>query len=135
MTKTLGQSVRENIMGFIATLPNVPSQTPGEARTVRDDGVVEFNRYWRVRGTPTEGLFASLVDRDDMIEFGLLARTRDGEPLNVLHCTVLLDADEAPVNCMSELNAAFNFDEVMKADKLEPLNRALEFFGEGLRTA
>lgn len=108
MTHPTCQAVRERIMAFMGGL--LPPPSADDVIEQRPDGVVECNRHWRVRGDFDNGLFASLSDRDEQIEFGVLER-RPGETINLLHVTVLLDDDgEARINCISEDDSDLNFD-------------------------
>lgn len=132
MTSPACQQLRERIATFMDSLP-VP-QAAGEGGVRREDGVEEFSKHWCVRGDHQQGVFASFTDRDDVIEFGLLER--DGEAaVNLLHVTVVLNDDEAEVNCMSESNMDMNFDAYITPEKQGRLEDALRFFGEGLRGA
>lgn len=132
MTSPACQQLRERIAAFMDSLP-VP-QAAGEGGVRREDGVEEFSKHWCVRGDHQQGVFASFTDRDDVIEFGLLER--DGETaVNLLHVTVVLNDDEAEVNCMSESNMDMNFDAYITPEKQGRLEDALRFFEEGLRGA
>ena len=132
MTSPRCQELRDRIVAYMGSLP-VP-QDAGEAGVRREDGVEEFSKHWCVRGDHQQGVFASFVDRDDVIEFGLLER--DGEAaVNLLHVTVVLDDDEAEVNAMSESSMEMNFDAYITPDNQGRLQDALRFFEEGLRGA
>lgn len=134
MTSAVCQRVRERIFSFMGDLP-VPARTAGdEPPQTRGDGVVEFGKHWRVRGNHRHGVFASVSDRDDVIEFGVLERDGD-ESINVLHATVLLDDDEAAINCMSETTEELNFDARVAPDRFGRLNEALKAFADVLAGA
>jgi len=132
MTSPACQKLRERIAAFMDRLP-VPKDD-GEDSFIREDGVKEFSKHWRVRGDYQQGVFASYTDCDDVIEFGLLER--DGETaVNLLHVTVVLNDDGAELNCMSEYDMDMNFNAYITPEKQEPLGDALRFFGEMLRGA
>lgn len=124
---------REIIHAAMRDMP-VPTSTPDEALERRDDGVVEFNRHWCVRGNDQQGVFASFGDQDDVIEFGLLERD-EGVAVNLLHVTVVLDDEASEMICMSESNTDFNFEVQITPEKQGRLNDALRFFADGLRGA
>jgi hypothetical protein len=133
MPSSSRSQVRDIIHSSMHGMP-VPSSTPDETLERREDGVVEFNRHWCVRGNDQQGVFASFCDQDDVIEFGLLER--DGEmAVNLLHVTVVLDDDASEMNCMSESNTDFNFETQVTPEKQGRLNEALRFFADGLRGA
>ncbi len=126
------QPMRALISSLMRQLP-VPDD-PSDVVRIREDGTQEFTRHWCVRGTPTNGLFASYKDWDDVIEYGLLERC-DGTTTNILHVTVLCDDDEvANVNCLSETNDELNFDITLpKGQELdENLDKAFSYFAMNL---
>ncbi len=107
MTNAACQKVREHVLGFMNSLPG-PGSAKDEAVVERSDGVREFGRQWIVHKDANEAsLSASLSDRDDVIEFGLLAR--EGETtVNILYATLVLDDDQVLLNVVSEANMDFN---------------------------
>lgn len=130
MTSQVSQRIRDYALSFMSELPVPPQSLDAEA-LLRPDGVTEFGLQWCVRGTVEHGVFASLSDRDDVIEFGLLAR--DGEvAVNILHATIVLDESDAQLNCMSENSTDFNFDSYVTPDNLNRLQEALVYFENNL---
>jgi len=127
MTTATCQVVREHVLRFMNSLPG-PGTAKDEDVTVRADGVREFGRQWVVRGDPSEAsLSASLSDRDDVIEFGLLQR--DGDvAVNVLYATLVLDDDEVFLNVVSETNMDFNFDAKLGDSRMKCLQDTLRFY-------
>jgi len=123
------QRLREQIITFMYDIP-IPSINMDEIRC-RVDGVNEFNKYWQVHGTYQNGISASFVDCDDIIEFGLLERNGT-ESINLLHATVILDedSDQAELNCISEYDSEMNFNTTISPDKSKYLNIALCTFAE-----
>lgn len=131
MTHPNCQHVREQIMDFMSAF--LPTRTAADTVDVRPDGVVEFNRQWKVRGDFDQGLFASLSDRDEVIEFGVLER-RPGETINLLHVTVLLDDDGVGrINCISEDASDLNFDAAVGDGRPDCLRATLAHFAQLLR--
>jgi len=126
------QALRAVVERHLGVL-QVPETTPaGEVPQRREDGVLEFYKHWRVRAAevgqePGEGLFATYSDQDDVIEVGL--SQRDGSGLrNVVHVSLALDDDHGELNVVSEARSELNFDAVVTADKIAPLEDALRFF-------
>nr|WP_228857613.1 hypothetical protein [Pseudomonas syringae]QOQ33452.1 hypothetical protein [Pseudomonas syringae pv. actinidiae] len=131
MTSPVSQQLRRHVLNFMSALP-LPAQSSDPESFQRTDGVMEFGLHWQLRGTPSEGVFASFSDRDDVIEFGLLER--DGDvATNILHATIVLDDSDAQLNCMSEVNTEFNFDAYITPDKLDQLRASLAFFESAVR--
>lgn len=109
-----------------------PGPSADEDVNVRADGVREFGRSWIVRQVADgAGLTARFSDRDDVIEFGLLMR-HDGQAVNVLYATLVLDDDEVLLNVVSESNMDFNFDAKLHADQLGRLEETLQFYAQHL---
>lgn len=136
MTRKFCGQVREKIVQFMLEVGvSLPEGMPVESQpTRREDGVAEFNCHWRVRGDDDSGMFASWTDRDDVIEFGLSERS-EGESVNLLHATVVLDDDVAQLNVMSERYSDFNSDTSLSAPISEQsrLDEVLHLFAEHLR--
>lgn len=131
MTHPDCQAVRERIMGFMSGF--LPPRTEADTVDVRGDGVVEFNRQWTVRGNFDTGVFASLSDRDETIEFGVLER-RPGETVNLLHVTVLLDEDGlGRINSISEDASELNFDAALGVGRQDRLRATLDHFAQLVR--
>ncbi len=131
MTTMNCQQVREHVMGFMSALPG-PGQAKDEEVVERADGVREFGRQWLVhKDEAGASLSASLSDRDDVIEFGLLAR-EGATATNVLHATLVLDDDEILLNVVSESNTDFNFDAHLDASRLTRLQETLRFYAAHL---
>ncbi|OAD16481.1 hypothetical protein [Achromobacter insolitus] len=134
MTAATCQKVREHVLGFMSTLPGIGA-VQDEGVMVRADGVREFGRQWTVRDDASGmSLSASLSDRDDVIEFGLLQRDGD-TTVNVLYATLVLDDDEVLLNVVSEASMEFNFDAKVDESRLQRLQETLQFYaahlGEG----
>lgn len=134
MTAATCQKVREHVLGFMSTLPGIGA-VQDEGVMVRADGVREFGRQWMVRDDASGmSLSASLSDRDDVIEFGLLQRDGD-TTVNVLYATLVLDDDEVLLNVVSEASMEFNFDAKVDESRLQRLQETLQFYaahlGEG----
>ena len=134
MTAATCQKVREHVLGFMSTLPGVGA-VQDEGVVVRADGVREFRRQWMIRDDAAGmSLSASLSDRDDVIEFGLLQREGD-TTVNVLYATLVLDDDEVLLNVVSEASMEFNFDAKVDESRLQRLQETLQFYaahlGEG----
>jgi|GEM_PF-3046085 len=133
ITTAEGQKLRAQIAQVMSALA-VPVETAtGEAPVLRDDGVLEFYKNWRVRGEAADsGLFATYSDRDDVIEFGLTER--DGESTrNVLLATLVLDDDGGELYVSSDANAEMNTRPVVIISPEEPreidlLVEALNYF-------
>jgi len=124
--------LREKLLGFMASLP-VPAENDGDV-IVRPDGVQEFAKNWLLRGDRWEdGVFASLSDVEDVIEFGLLAR-EGGAPRNLLHATLVLEAEEALLHVISQERSEMNYERRVSADACAPLDNALRYFAELVRT-
>ncbi|WP_323025747.1 hypothetical protein [Castellaniella sp.] len=131
MTTQNCQQVREHVLGFMGSLPG-PGQDKDEEVVQRADGVREFGRQWLVhKDEDGASLSASLSDRDDVIEFGLLAREGD-TAINILHATLVLDEDEILLNVLSEAHTDFNFDARLNADRLTRLQETLQFYAAHL---
>jgi len=131
MTSPVSQQLREHVLTFMSSLP-VPAPSSDPEAVKRPDGVNEFGLQWKLRGSAPDGVFASFSDRDDVIEFGLLERTGD-VATNILHATVVLDDDDAQLNCMSEVNTDFNFDAYITPERLNRLRESLAFFENTIR--
>jgi hypothetical protein len=91
--------------------------------------VLEFYRHWRLLGDFEEGLFASYSDQDDVIEFGVTQRM-DSEAINVLHACLILEDGYGSLNIVSSTRLELNGDWVISPASMEPLMRALDYFGE-----
>ena len=87
----------------------------------------EFTLHWCAKGSPTDGLFASIVDTDNIIEFGLLERI-DGEARNIIHVGCVLDDEGADILVSSDEDSELNYTAAITVDKRKPLDTALEFF-------
>lgn len=88
-------------------------------------------KQWCVKGDAEDGLFASVSDRDDVIELGLLERS-GGAPVNRLHVTVVLDEECITLNSVSESQVELNFDgEISSNADLLGLDGALKAFFNG----
>lgn len=122
---TASEYLRKHIQDFMGALP-----IPEKAGASDDTG---FNKHWTLRGNDEEGVYASYVDRDDVIEFGLLSRSGDAAS-NLLHATIVLDraADVAELNCMSEADSELNFDAYVHPEQLSHLDLTLETFAQWL---
>ncbi|WP_298595214.1 hypothetical protein [uncultured Zoogloea sp.] len=131
-TTIVGQKLRAQVVQFMSGLP-IPESTPaGEAPVQRDDGVLEFYKHWRVRGTgKVNGLYATYADNDDVIEFGLSDRHGD-EVRNVLQATLVLDTEHGDLNVASETKSELNVDAVVTPEKAVALEAALLYFAEVL---
>lgn len=129
-TTIVGQKLRAQVAQFMGGLP-IPDSTPaGEAPVRREDGVLEFYKHWRVRGTgKVNGLYATYADNGDVIEFGLSDRFGD-EVRNVLQATLVLDAEQGELNVASETKSELNVDAVVTPEKAAALEAALLYFGE-----
>ena len=132
-TSVAGQRLREQVNAFMAQLP-IPERTPaGEPPAIRPDGVLEFYKHWKLRGTdPASGLYATWTDCDDVLEFGLTER-QEGQTRNLLQATVVLTEDGGELNVISEAKDALNLDAILTPDSTEPLQEALRYFSEHLR--
>jgi hypothetical protein len=132
-TTLAGERLREQITRFMGALA-VPESTPaGTPSARRADGVLEFYKHWRVRGTePADGLYATYSDNDDVIEFGLTERS-GSEARNILQASLVLTDDGGELNVVSEANTELNLDAVLTPQSTQPLQDALRFFGEVLR--
>lgn len=133
MTSPVNQQLREYITNFFDGLSS-PESGYDEPPERRMDGVIEFAKRWCVRGNEMRGVFASISDRDDIIEFGLLERDGDTTS-NLLHVSVVFDEELAEVICMSDANSDLNFTTPATPQKQVLLGNALQFFAEGLRDA
>ena len=125
--------LREIVCVFMSALP-IPAITPaGEPPVMRGDGVLEFYKEWRVRGSSTDCLTASYSDYNDVIEFGLTER--DGEiARTVLQVSMNLDGANADLFVMSDTNTELNAGDVLiTPDAPELLNAALSYFGKLVR--
>lgn len=90
------------------------------------------SKQWCVKGDVSDGLFANVSDRDDVVELGLLERV-DGEPVNRLHLTLVLDENSIIVNSISETQEGLNFDGEIGAEAdLPGLTNALNVFLVGI---
>lgn len=133
MTSPVGQKLRRQVIHFMDDL-SIPKHTSGDELPIkRSDGISEFTKHWCVRGDHENGVFASFSDRDDIIEFGVLER-QDGQPINLLHATLVLEDQEAGLNCISETSMEFNFDVYVSPDNAESLQKTLEYFATHLHT-
>ncbi len=129
-TTIVGQKLRAQVAQFMSGL-SIPDSTPaGEAPVRREDGVLEFYKHWRVRGTgKVNGLYATYADNGDVIEFGLSDRFGD-EVRNVLQATLVLDAEQGELNVASETKSELNVDAVVIPEKAAALEAALLYFAE-----
>lgn len=114
---------------FAAELGKRPEDDPESCET---KGVREFALSWSCRGTQAQGVLASIRDREDIIEFGLLERDGD-DATNLLNATVVLD--EALLVCSSAINDEFNFSARVSPGQPDRLQSALDFFAEQLRSS
>lgn len=131
MTTATCQKVREHVLGFMNSLPG-PGAAKDETVVERPDGVREFGRQWVVhKDAGDASLSASLSDRDDVIEFGLLQR-EGATTINVLYATLVLDADEVLLNVVSEANMDFNFDAKLVGERFGRLEDVLHFYAAHL---
>lgn len=114
---------------FAAELGKRPEDDPESCET---NGVREFALNWPCRGTHAQGVLASIRDREDIIEFGLLERDGD-DATNLLNATVVLD--EALLVCSSAINDEFNFSARVSPGQPDRLQSVLDFFAEQLRSS
>lgn len=129
-TSEVGIRFRAHVMQALANLA-IPQSTPsGEPAKRRPDGVLEFYKHWRVRGGQdgsTDGLYATLSDHEDVIEFGLTER--QGEVVtNVLLATLNLEEDHGELNVISEADSELNVDAIVSPGGTKALDAALGFF-------
>lgn len=125
------QTLRDKISYFMKSLP-LPDDDPLDVIRVREDGVKEFAKHWRVRGNQNEGVYASYTDCGDVIEYGVLERRGDEAATNILHVTVLLeDQDVAEVNSISETKDELNFDTWLPHGK-RIFDKTLTYFAENI---
>ena len=129
-TTAVGKRLRDRVAVAMSGL-SIPDSTPaGEAPVRRDDGVLEFYKHWRVRGSGTiNGLYATYSDHGDVIEFGLSDRYGD-EVRNVLHASLVLDAEHGDFNVASEAKSELNGEGVVTPEKAALLDAALLYFGD-----
>lgn len=130
MTSTAMAELRRYLLTFFATeLGKRPEDDPESCET---KGVREFTLSWPSRGTHVQGVLASIRDREDIIEFGLLERHGE-DTTNLLNATVVLD--EALLVCSSAINDEFNFSARLSPGKPDRLQSVLDFFAEQLRSS
>ena len=131
-TSIVGQKLRAQVVEFMRSL-SIPESTPaGERPVQREDGVFEFYKHWRVRGTgKVDGLYATYADNDDVIEFGLSERVGE-EVRNVLQATLVLDTEQGALNVVSETKSDLNVDAVVTPEKTAVLKAALLYFADVL---
>lgn len=126
MATALAKQVRERIYGYLLAA-GAPLPTAGSSEPVRKE--------WQVSGSFVDGTSASFFDADNVIEFGLLSRVQ-GEPVNVLHASVVLDDDEAQIHCVSATKDELNFTgKVSAEDRADGLYLAADHFAEVVSTA
>lgn len=130
MTSTAMAEMRRYLLAFFAAeLGKRPGDDP---ESVETNGVREFALLWPSRGTHAQGVLASIRDREDIIEFGLLER-HGHDTTNILNATVVLD--EALFVCSSAINTEFNFSARVNPSQPDRLQSALDFFAEQLRSS
>lgn len=119
MGTAFAKQVRERIYGYLLAA-GAPLPTAGSSDPVRKE--------WQVSGSSLDGTSASFSDADDVIEFGLLSRV-EGQPVNVLHASVVLDEDEASIHCVSATKGDLNFTaKVSPEGKADGLFMAADHF-------
>ena len=90
---------------------------------------------WQVSGSELDGVAASFSDADNVIEFGLLSRVA-GEPTNVLNASIVVDADEARIFCVSDTRSELNFEGPVKAEQAaDGLFMACDYFAQVVGSA
>ena len=86
-------------------------------------------------GSELDGVAASFSDADNVIEFGLLSRV-GGEPTNVLNASIVVDADEARIFCLSDTRGELNFEGAVKAEQgSDGLFIACDYFAQVVGSA
>ena len=86
----------------------------------------------RVSGSALNGITATISDVDDVIEFGLLSRM-EGEPTNLLNVSIVIDADEAQILCVSDTRDDLNFSGKVKPEQsADGLSLACDYFAQVL---
>jgi hypothetical protein len=132
-TPDFGRGLRQQIQAFMSSIAIPETTAFGEPPTETPAGVIEFYKHWKVRGeSPTDGLFATYSDNDDVIEFGLSER-RDEHLCNVLQASLGLTENGGELNLISETNSELNLDAEISPDNAEPLQRALQLFAQIIR--
>jgi len=128
METTVTQQFRSQILDFMADHDLVPHEAK-EVINHREDGVEEFRAEWRVRGDYQQGVFASLSDIEDQIEFGLLERSGN-VATNLLNVTVVLydDSDMAVVLSSSDYSDDMNYEAQVFYGRHGRLDDALRHF-------
>lgn len=122
-TVTLDHPLRTHVLGYLSRIAIPASLTLPRAE---DEGAIAVR--WMVRGSAESGVSASYADADDVIDFGLLSREQ-GEPINVLHVTLVLnDAGGGNAHVTSAVHETLNVNTPISVSNVRILNEALQAF-------
>ena len=125
MATSFADAIRDRVYGYL---------TAAGAALLRD-GSEPLRVSWQVSGSELDGVTASFSDADNVIEFGLLSRV-GGEPTNVLNASIVVDADEARIFCVSDTRGDLNFEGAVKAEQgSDGLFIACDYFAQVVGSA
>ena len=125
MATSFADAIRDRVYGYL---------TAAGAELARG-GSEPVRVSWQVSGSELDGVAASFSDADNVIEFGLLSRV-GGEPTNVLNASIVVDADEARIFCLSDTRGELNFEGAVKAEQgSDGLFIACDYFAQVVGSA
>ena len=126
MATSVPDAIRDRVYAYLSAAGLELARGSGE-------GVVR--QSWRINGTELDGVSASFSDADNVIEFGLLSRVH-GDPTNVLNASIVVDADEARIFCLSDTRGELNFEGAVKAEQgSDGLFIACDYFAQVVGSA